>query len=317
MMNKKRGLLLVNLGTPDAPTPKAIRKYLAEFLWDPRVIEVPRLLWWCILRIILIIRPGKVAPAYQTVWTEQGSPLLTISLEQQCALQGELGKQYQVGLGMRYGNPSLSSAMDELLEAGCEEITVLPLYPQYSATTTAATFDALAEDFRQRRVLPNLRFIRDYYAEPAYITALANSVTRFRKEHGNGELLLFSFHGIPQRYVDNGDPYYSQCVATANAVAAQLGLSNNEWQLCFQSRVGREPWLQPYTDIFLQERGAEKGGLVDVICPGFSADCLETLEEIAIQNDEFYTEAGGEGLRYIPALNAHPEHISLLASLIR
>lgn len=317
MKKSPKGVLLLNLGTPDAPTPKAIRRYLAEFLWDPRVIEVPRLLWWCILRVILLIRPRIVATAYQRVWTDQGSPLLVISRQQQQALQQKLGGDYHVALGMSYGNPSLASAVAELNQADCEKLVVLPLYPQYSATTTASSFDGLAAALKTQRRVPAIHFIRDYHQHPQYITALANSVREHWAEQGRADLLLLSFHGIPQRYVDNGDLYAAHCQATTAALVAELGLNDGEWRQTFQSRVGREPWLQPYTDTTMEKLPSEGVKTVDVICPGFSSDCLETLDEITVENGEIFTEAGGEAVRYIPALNARDEHIALLAELVR
>lgn len=310
-----KGVLITNLGTPDAPTPKAIRVYLKEFLSDIRVVDAPRAIWFFVLRVILAIRPSRVAEGYRSVWTDQGSPLLKISKDQQQALQIKMGDT-PVALGMRYGNPSLASALDELLAKGCDDITVLPLYPQYSATTTASTFDAIADWAKQQRKLPSLRFVRDYYQHPGWTAALANTVRAHWQTNGRADKLLMSFHGIPQRYCDLGDPYYEQCQASAEQLATELGLGENEWALTFQSRVGREPWLQPYTDETLKSWGASGLKSVDVICPGFSADCLETLEEIQEENAEYFLEAGGESLRYIPALNANPDHIQALKDII-
>lgn len=312
----KTGVLITNLGTPDAPTPKAIRRYLKEFLSDQRVVDTPRLLWFFILKVILLIRPGKVAAGYRAVWTEQGSPLLAISQQQQQALQAALGDNTPVALGMRYGNPSINSALDELTAQGAEQIVVLPLYPQYSATTTASTFDAIAAWTSKQRLLPHLKFVRDYHQHPAWIQALANSVNEHWQQHGKSGKLLMSFHGIPQRYCDLGDPYYQQCVTGAEHLAKALGLSEDQWALTFQSRVGREPWLQPYTDETLKKWGQAGIKNVDVICPGFSADCLETLEEIKQENAEYFIEAGGEKLSYIPALNSREDHIQALKSII-
>lgn len=312
----KTGVLITNLGTPDAPTPKAIRRYLKEFLSDQRVVDTPRLIWFFILKIILLIRPSRVAAGYRAVWTEQGSPLLAISQQQQQALQAALGNQRPVALGMRYGNPSIASALNELTAQGVEQIIVLPLYPQYSATTTASTFDALADWSSQQRLLPQLKFVRDYHQHPAWLQALANSVKEHWQQNGQSEKLLMSFHGIPQRYCDLGDPYYQQCVAGAEQLAKALQLNQDQWALTFQSRVGREPWLQPYTDETLKSWGQSGIKTVDVICPGFSADCLETLEEIQQENAEYFIEAGGQKLSYIPALNAREDHIQALKSII-
>ena len=312
----KTGVLITNLGTPDAPTAKAIRRYLREFLSDQRVVDAPRWLWFFVLKVILLIRPGKVAGGYQSVWTEQGSPLLAISRQQQQALQMALGDNMPVALGMRYGNPSIASALDELVAAGAEQIIVLPLYPQYSATTTASTFDAIAAWTAQQRQLPQLKFIRDYHQNQAWLNALANSVREHWQQHGQADKLLMSFHGIPQRYCDLGDPYYQQCLAGAQQLAAQLKLNDEQWALSFQSRVGREPWLQPYTDETLKTWGKTGINTVDVICPGFSADCLETLEEITEENAEYFVSAGGKELRYIPALNSRGDHIDALKAVI-
>jgi len=310
------GVILSNLGTPDAPTTGAIRRFLRAFLWDPRVIEVARPLWWCILQVILLIRPRKIAPAYQSIWTEQGSPLMVISGQQAAALASELGSGYQVELAMRYGQPDLASALHRLQRAGCKKLIVLPLYPQYSATTTASTFDAVSGILGDFRDLPELRFIRSYSDDSAYIDALAHSIETYWQKNGRSNKLLFSFHGIPQRYVDAGDPYANECQQTATALAAKLGLSTGDWQLCYQSRVGREPWLMPYTDFWLRDE-AKSVKTVDVVCPGFAADCLETLEEIAIENRDLWLNSGGEDYRYIPALNDQPDHIKALAGLVR
>ncbi len=316
------GVLLINLGTPDAPTPKALRRYLAEFLWDRRVVDLPRPLWWLILHgIILRTRPARSAEAYKTVWTEQGSPLLVISREQQHKLQQRLDEQepgrYRVALGMRYGNPSIASAIDELRQAGVEELVVLPLYAQNSCSTTGSSCDALADAMKQGRFVPALRFIADYHDQPSYIEALADSVRRHWQSHGRAERLLISFHGTPRRFRDEGDRYYDHCQRTAQLLAGALGLQEGQWQMSFQSRFGREEWLRPYTDETLKGLPAEGVRSVDVICPGFSADCLETLEEIAEENREYFLEAGGEVYRYIPALNADDDHIAMMAALIR
>ncbi len=316
------GVLVTNLGTPDAPTPEALRRYLGEFLWDPRVVEMPRPLWWLILHgVILRIRPRRAARAYQTVWTEEGSPLLTISRRQRAALQQELSNRLpgpvHVSLGMRYGNPSIADALAELRAANVQRLLVLPLYPQYSATTTASTFDALSNELARWRWLPELRFATQYHDHPAYIEALAASIRKYREQHPGGAKLLFSFHGIPKRYLLAGDPYHCQCHATARLVAERLGLDPADWQLAFQSRFGREEWLKPYTDHTLKAWG--KAGLerVQVVCPGFSADCLETLEEIAEQNREIFLHAGGKQYEYIPALNDSPGHIAALADIVQ
>lgn len=325
-MNKKSqpkfGVLLVNLGTPDAPTASAVRRYLAQFLSDRRVVDAPRLLWWFILHgIILRIRPRMAARAYQTIWTEQGSPLLVIAKQQQQALQAALTEQLQhsipVALGMTYGNPSIASALQELQQQGVQQVLVLPLYPQYSSSTTASVFDAVAKALQNTTYLPELRFIQQYFDHPSYIQALAQSITKVREQQGAGQKLLLSFHGIPQRYEeDKGDPYPSQCRRTAELVAAELGLADDQWLCAFQSRFGREEWVKPYTDKTLQEWAQQGVKSVDVISPAFAADCLETLEELEIENRQYFTEAGGEQYQYIPCLNTEPAHIHLLTQLV-
>lgn len=315
------GILMVNLGTPDAPDRSSVRRYLKEFLWDPRVVEMARPLWWLVLNgIILNTRPGRSAKAYQKVWTDEGSPLLTISRRQRDALAGEVAKRFgceiPVALGMRYGNPSIRSALAELRDAGARRVLVLPMYPQYSATTTASIFDAVTEELRGWRWIPELRFINHYHDEPAYIGALANSVARFRAEAGDAERLLMSFHGIPEEYFHKGDPYFCECQKTGRLLAEQLGLSADQWQLSFQSRLGPKQWLQPYTDKTLE--GLAQSGVksVQVLCPGFSADCLETIEEVGMENRDIFLEAGGERYEYIPCLNDDAEHIDMLANLV-
>lgn len=319
---ERLGVLVVNLGTPDAPRAGAVRRYLAQFLWDPRVIELPRPLWWLILNLVILnLRPFRSARAYRKVWTEQGSPLLVHTERLAALLEDELAGvlpgPVQVAVGMTYGNPSVASALDRLREAGCRRLLVLPLYPQYSATTTGSVFDRMAERLMRTRWLPELRFITAYHDEPLYIESLAARIEDHWQAHGRGERLLFSFHGIPRRYLDNGDPYHCQCLKTARLVAERLGLAQTQWQVSFQSRVGREEWLRPYTDETLEAWGARGTGDIDVICPGFAADCLETLEEIAMENAERFAECGGGRLRYVPALNDGPDHVALLATLVR
>ncbi len=314
------GILLVNLGTPDAPTPRAVRRYLAEFLWDSRVIEAPRWLWWLALHgVILRIRPRRAAHAYQTVWGADGSPLLAIGHRQSAALKKELTGRFNmpihVALGMRYGTPSVASALHTLRQAGITRFVVLPLYPQYSATTTASVFDAVAATLRTWRVVPEMHFVAHYYDHPAYIAALAGSVRAHWAVHGTSERLLMSFHGLPERYRKAGDPYAEECHATARHLACALELPDTAWQLVFQSRFGREAWLQPYADATLRQLAGQGVRRLDVICPGFAADCLETLEETALQNRDIFLRAGGEQYHYIPALNDAPAHIAALADL--
>ena len=315
------GVLLTNLGTPDAPTPAALRRYLGEFLADPRVIEAPRLIWWFALHgVILRIRPRRAAHAYSKVWTNEGSPLMAISRRQAVALQQSLEQRFKgpvrVALGMRYGNPSIAAALAELRQAGARRLLVLPLYPQYSATTTASTFDAVAAVLKTWRQQPELRFINHYHDNHGYIRALADSVHAYWAEHGEPERLMFSFHGLPKRYLLAGDPYHCECHKTARLVAEQLGLPVERWMLTFQSRFGREEWLKPYCDHTLREWGAAGVKRVDVLCPGFPADCLETLEEIEQQNREIFVKAGGGEYHYIPALNDSAGHINMLSELV-
>ena len=315
------GVLLVNLGTPEEPTTSAVRRYLGEFLSDPRVVELPRLLWWPILHgVILRIRPSLSARAYQKIWTEQGSPLLlhsqNIAEAVREKLTARLSGSVNVELGMTYGKPSIGSALTRLYQQYVRRLIVLPLYPQYSGTTTASVFDAVTRNLAQRRWIPDFRFVSHYHDAAGYVAALAASVRDFWDIEGRGERLLFSFHGLPRRCLDNGDPYHCQCQKTARLVAESLELDESQWAVAFQSRVGREEWLRPYTDETLREWGGEKLGDIDVICPGFAADCLETLEEIAIQNAELYKASGGGQLRYIPALNARDDHTAFLSRTI-
>ena len=317
------GVMLVNLGTPENPDAASVRKYLAQFLSDPRVIRVPRLLWWLILHgVILRVRPGKVAKLYQTIWTDEGSPLLSISRKQQSALQMQLekdiGQFIPVELAMSYGEPSLVSAGRKLATRDVERIIVLPLYPQYSSSTTAAVFDGLADALKPCPDIPELIFIREYWQRDDYLQALANSVQEYWNEHGQPDRLLMSFHGIPQRYEDTGDPYPTQCRNTAKGVASRLKLADDQWTESFQSRFGREEWVKPYTDVLLEQWGNDDSiNRVDVICPAFAADCLETLEEIEEQNKVTFLEAGGKAYHYIPCLNDRPDHIAMFSKLIQ
>jgi len=314
------GVLLTNLGTPDEPTPKALRRYLAEFLADPRVIETPRILWLPILHgVILNLRPAKSAHAYQQVWSAEGSPLLAISRRQAAAVQQSLQARcpgpVRVALGMRYGNPSIRAAMEELHGAGARRLLVLPLYPQYCAATTASTMDAVSAVLRTWRWVPELRTVMSYHDDSRYIGALQRSVESHWASHGRGERLLLSFHGIPRKYMLAGDPYHCQCQKTARLLREALRLEKEKCLVTFQSRVGPAQWLQPYTDVTLGELPARGVKSLDVLCPGFSADCLETLEEIAIRGRDTFLKAGGERYSYIPALNDDAGHIETLAEL--
>ena len=315
------GVLIVNLGTPDEPTPSAVRRYLRQFLSDPRVVEYPRLLWWLILNlIILVIRPSRSAAAYREIWTDKGSPLLLYSQDLADGIRDYLASRLSgnvcVELAMTYGNPSVDAALEKFRDQRVRRVVVLPLYPQYSGTTTGPVFDAVAKSLQRQRWVPELRFINHYHDANGYIAALAASVRSYWDINGRGEKLLFSFHGVPERTLTSGDPYHCHCHKTARLLAEALGIGDDEWQVSFQSRVGREQWLRPYTDETVKQLGSSGLGRLDVMCPGFSVDCLETLEEIEMQNAEFFTEAGGNELRYIPALNARPDHVSFLGRLV-
>lgn len=314
----RTGVLLVNLGTPDAATASAIRRYLAEFLGDRRVVEIPRALWLPLLYgVILPFRSRKLVHAYASVWTERGSPLLAISRDQCEALQRSLGDEIVVQMAMRYGNPSIGTAFEAFDAAGVRQVLVLPLYPQYSATTTASVFDAVYAQLAARRWPPALRTIDSYHDDAGYIAALAESVRAHWRDHGRGEHLLMSFHSIPLRCLQAGDPYYCFCQKTARLLAEALALTADAWSVSFQSRVGRARWLSPYTDERIDALAAAGVRQLDVVCPGFSADCLETLEEVSLRYGDAFVAAGGEALRYIPALNAQPTHIDALAALLR
>lgn len=316
------GILLVNLGTPDEPTKSAVRKYLAQFLSDSRVVEIPRLVWLPILYgFVLRKRPAASAENYKKVWTEDGSPLLQIGKKQAKLLQQEMETRFSgpvhIQLAMRYGNPSINEGLDTLQEKGARRILVLPLYPQYSATTTATTFDAIAKIMSSWRWIPEFRFINQYHDFSPYINALAKSVKEYWRNNEKGEVLLMSFHGLPKRNLDLGDPYFCQCHKTARLLAKKLDLKESQWKITFQSRFGKAEWLKPYTDKTLMKMPEEGIKSVDVICPGFPADCLETIEEIDGENREYFLNAGGEHYHYIPALNHDATHIHALADLIQ
>ncbi len=315
------GVLVVNLGTPDAPTPGALRRYLKQFLWDPRVVEIPRALWWLILHgIVLPTRPARSAKNYAKIWTPDGSPLLAIGKRQAQALRDVLMQRVKgpvhVELAMRYGNPSIVSALEKLRAAKARRIVVLPLYPQYSATTTASTFDAIADVLKRWRWIPELRFVNQYHDDAGYIQALVSSIREIWEKHGQPRKLLFSFHGIPKRNLLLGDPYHCHCQKTARLIAERLQLKEDQWQLTFQSRFGKAEWLKPYTQQTLVELAKKGTTNVHVVCPGFPADCLETLEEIDGENREAFLHAGGKDFRYIPALNDGAEHIHALAAIV-
>lgn len=315
-MNKKTAILLVNLGSPSAPTAKAVRRFLKQFLWDKRVVNIPRPVWWVILHcFVLTFRPKKSAHAYQAIWTEHGSPLTLYTR----ALTEKLAKSlpdYTVDYAMRYGEPSIASQLRKFKAAGISDVVVLPLYPQYSSTTTASVYDDLIAEFNQQWHIPSFKFISDYHDNTQYIEALADSIKQSWQEHGKRDLLLLSFHGVPAFLTKKGDPYFYHCQKTAELLAEKLGLAEHQWRLVFQSRFGKAEWLKPYCVETLQSLPKEGITSVDVVCAGFSVDCLETLEEIAITNKELFIEAGGKDYHYIPALNDTDDHVQVLMNII-
>jgi ferrochelatase len=316
----KTAVLLVNLGTPEAPTTKAVRSYLKQFLSDPRVVEIPRAIWWWILHcVILPFRSSKSAQKYASIWSNEGSPLKVHTSKQAILLRGYLGQrghQVQVAYAMRYGSPAIPEVLDQLKADGCERILVLPAYPQYSATTTASIYDAVFAHYAQVRNVPELRFIKHYHDHEAYIQALKASVLAYWAMHGTPDQLIMSFHGVPKRTLLLGDPYHCECQKTARLLAQQLGLGPEQYQLTFQSRFGKAEWLQPYTAPTLQKLAKQGIGRVDVMCPGFTSDCLETLEEIAIEAKQDFLRAGGKEFHFIACLNQAPAWISAMASLV-
>ncbi|MAW23726.1 MAG: ferrochelatase [Cellvibrionales bacterium TMED47] len=316
----RQGILLCNLGTPDAPRPAELRRYLKEFLSDPRVVEIPRLLWWMILNLIILrIRPRRSAKLYQSVWTEAGSPLMLYSQGQVAAVKQRLAEKYgdiPVVLGMRYGNPSMASAIKQLTDQNVRDIIVLPLYPQYAGATTGSTFDAIAKTFTKLRWVPELQFINGYHKSEGYLDALCTTIKRHIEQHGQPDKFVFSYHGTPERYLKNGDPYHCFCHQTTRLVREKLGFDEGRVMTTFQSRFGREPWLQPYTDKTLEQLPEDGVKHVVVICPGFSSDCLETIEEINMEARESFIESGGEHFHYIPCLNDDPVHIDALVSIL-
>ena len=319
---EKVAVVLMNLGTPRQPTTKSVKVFLKEFLSDPRVVEVPRLIWWFVLRLIILpFRSPKVAKAYQSIWHQGDSPLRLITLRQVEKLQHSLNQGFGeesplVCHAMTYGGPSLPEVVEQLQKKSIDRIILIPLYPQYSATTTGSVYDQVAKIYQSSRDIPDLEIIKHYYKKPDYIAAMSNSIRQFWYENGKPTRLLMSFHGLPQAYVDKGDPYYRQCVETAEDIAITLQLEKNEWQISFQSRLGRSQWLQPYTSEVLESWGKEKLELVDVVCPAFSVDCLETLEEISEENRSIFLQAGGKDFRYIPCLNDRDDHIEIMKNIV-
>lgn len=319
--SQRIGIVIVNLGTPDSPDASALRRYLREFLGDPRVVEAPRWLWWLVLNgIILRTRPAKSARNYKRIWTSSGSPLLTYTQNIVNQLQSRFCEngidRVAVACAMRYGRPALHEVLNDLNQKKLSRILILPLFPQYSATTTGSIYDRVGETFKQWRYLPHLRMIGDYHDQPAYIDAIANSIEKRWSLKGTPERLLFSFHGIPQRYGDAGDPYEGQCRMTAQRVARRMGLPDHQWLVSFQSRFGKEPWLQPYTDETLRTWALQGIKSVSAVCPGFAVDCLETVEEIAVENAEIFFHHGGQDFDYVPALNDSDDHVQMLETLI-
>ncbi len=318
--NKKTAILLTNLGSTDAPTAPAVRRYLSEFLSDPRIVEIPRLIWMCILHgIILRIRPKRSAHAYASIWTEQGSPLMVISKQQRDALSDKLKaigySETDVVLAMRYGNPSIKDGLREIREKGITRIVVFPLYPQYSSPTTGSTFDAVSAELRQWRWVPELHFISGYHKHPLFVKAIADQIADHLQSH-QPERILFSYHGMPKRFLEQGDPYHCFCQQTTRLVMEQLDYPKEQVITCFQSRFGKAEWLQPYTDATLESLPTQGIKNISIISPAFSADCLETLEELQVENKDIFTDAGGETYHYIPALNAQDNHIDMMVSVL-
>ena len=316
------GVLLLNLGTPEAPTARALRPYLRQFLGDPRVIEYPKWLWKLILNgIILNVRPKKSAKLYESIWTAEGSPLLvysqSIADQLQTTLSQTWGDHLKVVLAMRYGNPSIKAGLEALRQANVQRVLVLPLFPQYSATTTATLFDAVFDVLKTWRWLPELRTINGYHDHPLYIQALARQIRGYWERNGRSAKLLLSFHGIPQSYVQKGDPYRHFCQITAHLLADALALNADDYQLCFQSRFGPEEWLQPYTDKTLARWAQDGLDSVDTICPGFAVDCLETIEEMGQENRHLFLEQGGSDYHFIPCLNDGAEQLALMLDLVQ
>jgi ferrochelatase len=315
-------VVLVNLGTPDAATPSAVRRFLRQFLSDQRVIEIPALIWLIILNVfVLPFRPRRVAKAYASIW-QSDSPMRLILKQQTAQLQQLFSQQYQDGAvktyaAMTYGSPALGKVLDDIHASGTEKVIIFPLFPQYSATSTGAVYDATQRWLATQRNLPSITLIKDYHDHPRYIQALASSVKKFWQQHGQAEKLLMSFHGIPQPYADKGDPYPAQCQQTAYLLAQSLGLSSDQWAISFQSRFGKQEWVKPYTNELLQQWGSSGVSSVQVISPAFSADCLETLEELAVENQHLFLQSGGKTYQYIPALNDDELHIDALFQIVK
>jgi len=318
---EKIGVLITNLGTPDAPNKKELKVYLNQFLSDPRVIELPKILWQIILKLVILqIRPSKSAEAYKQIWTDKGSPLLDIANRQLNKIQSSFSSKNEnivFEVGMRYGNPSIPDALLKLQKKQVRRLLVLPMYPQYCAATTGSTFDEVTNALQKWRWIPEMRFINQYFEEKNYIEALSNSIKSFWKKTSKPQKIIFSYHGIPKRYLTNGDPYHCFCLKTTRLVKEYMGLSDDEIMTTFQSRFGREEWLKPYTSETLKELPKKGIKNIHIISPGFSSDCLETLEELEEENKEYFMESGGENYHYIPCLNDHDDHIDVFVNLIK
>jgi ferrochelatase len=316
--NPKTAVLLANLGTPQAPERAPVARFLREFLSDPRVVDLPRYLWLPLLYLIIIpLRAGRSAAAYQKIWLPEGSPLLVLTQKLCDRFALKLKGKAVADVGMRYGQPSIHDALNRFRQTGVSKLIILPLYPQFSSSTTSSVFDAVEKALTTMNWKPEIQKIEQYHDHSDWIAAVADSIRAHCEMHGKAEKLIFSMHGLPKRLVENGDPYETQCRESIESIVAALGLNQDEWLLTYQSRVGREPWLQPYTDMTLQELGKSGVKHVQVVCPGFAVDCLETLEEIAIMNRNRFLAAGGEKLEYIPALNDSEQHVDMLLELVR
>ena len=318
---EKIGVLITNLGTPDAPNKEELKVYLNQFLSDPRVIELPKILWQILLKLVILqIRPSKSAEAYKQIWTDKGSPLLDIANRQLNKIQTSFSSKNEnivFEVGMRYGNPSIPDALSKLQKKQIRRLLVLPMYPQYCAATTGSTFDEVTNVLQKWRWIPEMRFINQYFEEKNYIEALSNSIKLFWKKNKKPQKIIFSYHGIPKRYLTNGDPYHCFCLKTTRLVKEHLGLLDDEIMTTFQSRFGKEEWLKPYTSETLKELPKQGIKNIHIISPGFSSDCLETLEELEEENKEYFMESGGENYHYIPCLNDHDDHIDLFVNLIK
>ena len=318
----KIGVLMINLGTPDAPTAKALRAYLKQFLSEPRIVEFPRWLWWFILNgIILNVRPAKSAKKYEQIWTSEGSPLRVHTARQTALVAALLEQQADSSLVVEYamiiGNPSIAEKLQQMKVQGCDRILVLPLFPQYAASSTGCVLDGVFSELRKMRNIPDIRTVRHYHDDPGYIAALAQNVRDYWEKHGQPDKLIISFHGVPRKTLEMGDPYHCECQKTGRLLAEALELADDRYQICFQSRFGFAQWLGPYTAEILAELGKQKTGRVDVVCPGFVSDCLETLEEIALEGKAIFTGAGGGEFHYIPSLNEHPLWIEAIRNIIQ